>query len=965
MLLLEGGVGGHMSHLYDNPTLTFKQMKEVLIAAAAGELIGTEKTDGQNLFVSYSIPEGRAKAARNGTHVKKGGLTPEEIAKFFGGRGDLEKTFSESFKAFEEAVEDLSDEEKEQIFGPDTNVYYSAEVIDPRSTNVINYYDTKTLAIHRAAAAEFDKKTGNATERDVSQNVDFLARALEAKQDELQMKDYKVEMDAIQELAGLKDGTILRNSLARLDDVIGAEGIGESQTVLEYMIARIMTLLVEDGIDLKPEIEAKVVKRILFSNKGYLNAAGYDKLPPELNLNALMKTAGGKKSLEGGFLRSIVDKAVATEYLKKAIWPVEDVIHDFSVEMLRDLESLFVLDKGENISHKEVQRLRAETAQAISAIENSGNEEALKILQVQMNKLKDVENVSTAAEGFVFDFDGHTYKFTGNFAPMNQLLGLFKYGRGSVPALKKIDKEIEAQLVQEVLNILLKEFSINDSGGLSTRPSTPKEETIALFPGAFRPPTKGHLATAKSLMARADRTLILISNPKAESSKRRVGAQEVTPEMTKEIWELYGVPPEDVQIASASSPVRAVFDFIDDPELSPPGTKIMLGCSDKGGDEARWEGAAEYARKTRGDEVEVITGICPTKRHEDDYEELVNALDSLDLPSVGKGKDPMNIHGSDMRYLAAAALDGNKELEELFSHFFPDGVNHKSVLRILSSPTEENLAESLLEMVEEVLNEVYITRSCKKKDGSSGNCHVKFKDGHTACYDDCKTARGATHSEGIDDEDGQAETLQEDWEEEKFGRFLTPASANMALSRGDVKIPSDYAAAADRPRKKSKKKVPSDFHRVGPEGYGVTMEEDELDEMYAGTYELPSSDREKEMPPTPGTMASAAKARMIISYGKAVQKQKEKDRLSAKFNKTTPKEDELDEISGSSAYKGSTHSEHNLEEDELEEISGAGAAGGYSLPLGTKPLYPADEHPKLRGSLPGIKLIYKRSDKRN
>ena len=47
-----------------------------------------------------------------------------------------------------------------------------------------------------------------------------------------------------------------------------------------------------------------------------------------------------------------------------------------------------------------------------------------------MSKLKDVEGVSTAAEGFVFDYDGVTYKFTGNFAPMNQLLGLFKYGRG-------------------------------------------------------------------------------------------------------------------------------------------------------------------------------------------------------------------------------------------------------------------------------------------------------------------------------------------------------------------------------------------------------------------------------------------------------------------------------------------------------------------------------------------------------
>ena len=860
MLLLEGGVGGHMSHLYDNPTLTFKKMKEVLIAAASGELIGTEKTDGQNLFVSYSIPEGRAKAARNGGHVKKGGLTPEEIAKFFGGRGDLERTFSESFKAFEEAVEDLSDEEKEQIFGPDTNIYYSAEVIDPRSTNVINYYDTKTLAIHRAAAAEFDKETGNATDRDVSQNVDFLARALEIKQDELQDKDYKVEMDAVQELSGLKDGTILKNTLGRLEDVISSEGISDNQTVLEYMIARIMTLLVEKGIDLDPEVEAKVVKRILFSNKGYLHAAGYDKLPPELNLNALMKSVGGKKSIEGGFLRSIIDAKDAKEYLKQAIWPVEDVIHDFSVEMLRDLESLFVLDNGENISHKEVQRLRAETAEAIDAIENSGNEEALKILQIQMNKLKDVENVSTAAEGFVFDFDGHTYKFTGNFAPMNQLLGLFKYGRGNVPALKKIDKEIDDQLMKEVMNILLEQ----EEG-----------ETIALFPGAFRPPTKGHLATAESLMDQADRTLILISNPKSESSKRRVGTQEVTPEMTKEIWELYGIPAEDVQIASAASPVRAVFDFIDDPAQSPPGTTILLGCSDKGGDEARWKGAAAYAQKTRGDEVEVITGICPTERHKDDYEELLNALEDADLPSIGKGKDPMNIHGSDMRHLAAQALEGNEELEELFKHFFPDGVDHQEVLRILSSPVEANLAEALLEMVEEVLNEIYITRSCKKKDGSSGNCHVKFKDGHTACYDNCKTARAATHG---------------------------------GVSEG---------------------------------------EEAELDEIYAGTYELPTREKDKT---TPGELRSAAHARMRISFQKAVDKQKEKDRLSAKFNKKSLEEEELEEISaaGGGAVAGSS-----------------GNIGGYSLPLGAKPTFFRDEKPELKGTMPGIKLKYKRRDKRN
>ena len=56
-----GGVAGHMDHLYDNPLLTFSKMKEILEAASNGELSTEEKVDGQNLFLSYSINEGKAK----------------------------------------------------------------------------------------------------------------------------------------------------------------------------------------------------------------------------------------------------------------------------------------------------------------------------------------------------------------------------------------------------------------------------------------------------------------------------------------------------------------------------------------------------------------------------------------------------------------------------------------------------------------------------------------------------------------------------------------------------------------------------------------------------------------------------------------------------------------------------------------------------------------------------------------
>ena len=37
LFLAEGGVAGHMNHLYDNPDLTFKKLKKIFLAASNGE----------------------------------------------------------------------------------------------------------------------------------------------------------------------------------------------------------------------------------------------------------------------------------------------------------------------------------------------------------------------------------------------------------------------------------------------------------------------------------------------------------------------------------------------------------------------------------------------------------------------------------------------------------------------------------------------------------------------------------------------------------------------------------------------------------------------------------------------------------------------------------------------------------------------------------------------------------------
>jgi len=428
-----GGLAGHMSHLYGNPNLTFSQIKDVLQKASEGELQGTEKTDGQNLYISYSVKDGKAKSARNKGNIKGGGLDAKALAQKFSEHSNpnLVKAFVDAFTAFEKAVNMFPEEVQLEIFGPDANIFYNAEIQDPRTANIINY-DTKNLNIHRVGHAEFDRETGKVTDKDISRNAKMLEDALESVQDRMQAEEFGVQMNAFRALKGLADDKALKIAIKKLEKEINAEGISDSQTVGEYLINRVDNII-KNKVNLSQETRKELVRRILKQKGATVRTV-------------LATISKGDEKIP--IVRQLINDSGII--IRTAIFPIEDIIHDFSVEMLRGLESAFVLD-----SEREVERLRIDVADAIEQIKTSGNEDAMKVLQQHLMKLKNIEDISTTAEGFVFDYDGHTYKFTGNFAPVNQILGLFKYGRGKIPPIQNLKK----RLMLKVLVIL--KLSVN------------------------------------------------------------------------------------------------------------------------------------------------------------------------------------------------------------------------------------------------------------------------------------------------------------------------------------------------------------------------------------------------------------------------------------------------------------------------------------------------------------------------
>jgi hypothetical protein len=571
-----GGVFGHMSHIYDNPGMTFGQIKDIMTKASSGQLENvTEKTDGQNLFVSYNVQDGTVRAARNKTNLKAGGMNAEELAAKFGGRGALTDAFVNAFKAFEIAVNQFSDEEKLELFGPDTNIFYNAEVMDPANANVINY-DTKTFLIHRAGHAEFDRETGkpvNSEEGFSEKKAAVLQSALEKAQDSME-GDFKVQVNAIRQLESLGDDIALSQALEGVDRVMSSAGVGDEDTIADYIIKQWRDVIAQEIPELDEAGQQLIIKRVMSDYYGALEGDGPLK-------SRGLETRQIVKAIDQPELKEKVVSLIKSypQYFKKFIFPLESVIHRFAIEILRAVQSAYIVAAGGN--EKEVARLQALVGKAIDTIQGSGSEEAMEIIKAQLEKLSKIEDdgsigdvdlsmISSAAEGIVFDYDGHTYKFTGGFAPANQILGLFKYGRKGIPAMAEGSRQKgRRKLPTELMGTV--DFTMTEG----------TDDVIAAVAGGFKPPHRGHLEMIQHYANIADRVKLFIGQSARPIRGDKAG-RSINAEQSLAIWNQYlsdaGLSDRvDVEIISGS-PMKASYSVLED---ATPGQTILMGCGEK------------------------------------------------------------------------------------------------------------------------------------------------------------------------------------------------------------------------------------------------------------------------------------------------------------------------------------------------------------------------------------------------
>ena len=531
-----GGLYGHMYHLYDNPNLSFSDLYDIINKASSGKLVGTEKTDGQNLYVSFSIPNDKAVAARNKGEIKPGGIDADQLGDKFKGRGALEYSFADALRAFENFARNLSTEMQNELFGASANRWYNIEVMNPETTNVINY-DTKIVTIHRDGGII---RTEDGIRPDPSKKgVELIEKIFDKVEDTAEQGDHKLAVNAIQKLKQLDDDKYAKIALGRIAKIVKDEGLDDGDTIGDYVVKVVGDEVKKNFPEMKEDTRQMIIRRVM-KVKGASLTGIYKQIPRE---DTEARQA----------VKDFVNTAPLL--LKRIIHPLEDAIHDFAVEMLRGVHSLYVLDND-----AEVQRMRKEVENAIRGIQQTGDEDELGKLKAQLGKLKDIDNISSAAEGFVFNYDGITYKFTGNFAPVNQIMGILRYGKGAS-----------------------KRSSISEQEG--------QAETIALFPGGFKPPHSGHFQAAEAGMNKTDKVYVIVSE------KERDG---ITFDISRWLWEKYiakyGYQGRMICVGhtelvkGSRSPIQTTYDYV---KKLDPGTNVLLVLGKKDIEDGRYAGVGK------------------------------------------------------------------------------------------------------------------------------------------------------------------------------------------------------------------------------------------------------------------------------------------------------------------------------------------------------------------------------------
>ena len=424
-LITEGGAGGHMNHPYDAHGLTFNDMKEIVSRALEGRLDieqeVTEKTDGQNIQVTWK--NGEPGFARGIKTIRTPMTTSEIIASFeekyqkivdesgvdaAEGYKSVVEAYTETAADLTSALSKLSPRTLQSIF-KNGRVFANMEIIYPATTNIIAY-EAAVLQFHNLV--EYDE-TGKVVQTDLAGGT-TLQKVIQDANAHLQktfsfIPPNKMKLGQIEDFEDKQDAFF-----AEIDSLRNQFKLKETDTVSEYHKAWWKNVIQEKanqlGYDITDEVIELLTYRWAFGDKS-------------TSITKIKKLIDNDQFAEWV---SSFDKKDFKLYRKQNIQPFESIFLRLGAVVLKNIKNYLAANPN-----AAVQNIKRSISGLVKQLQTSDNIETINKLETELKKIEQIGGFDTIVpiEGIVFTYGGNTYKLTGSFAPVNQILGVLKYAR--------------------------------------------------------------------------------------------------------------------------------------------------------------------------------------------------------------------------------------------------------------------------------------------------------------------------------------------------------------------------------------------------------------------------------------------------------------------------------------------------------------------------------------------------------
>ena len=410
--LTEGGLAGHMAHPFDknkSQSLTFADMKEMIARGLQGRLdiedAVTEKTDGQNIFMT--VKDGQVKFARNGGE-RVNPLSVKELQAKFAGRGPLSDSFGEAGTDLAAAFSKVGEDKLNSIF-QNGKVFANMEIIYPETKNVIAY-GAAYLQFHNLV--EFDEN-GKIVQTDLT-GGNVVQRAITDANADLQntfnlIPPQKIKIGRIENFQDYQDALF-----SELDQLRDKYNLQDNDRIAEYHKAWWKDVIRQKAENLNYDIPEDVLDILM-------NRWSFNIKSPRIPQVAKMIDNEEFATWVRAF-----DKKDFKKYQKENIQPFESIFLKLGAEIMKNASNFLAANPA-----KVVQEIRNDIAQVVRDLKSTQDISKMSLLKTQLDKIKRLGGFEKIVpiEGIVFVYGGQTFKLTGAFAPINQILGTLKYSR--------------------------------------------------------------------------------------------------------------------------------------------------------------------------------------------------------------------------------------------------------------------------------------------------------------------------------------------------------------------------------------------------------------------------------------------------------------------------------------------------------------------------------------------------------